>query len=112
MQKICKIHGLTEFVSRENETRDRCKKCAVDAVTKRRKKVKQMALDYKGRKCEICGYDKYEGALHFHHLDPTIKKFSIGYKGHTNSWEKVKLELDKCILLCANCHAEQHWSGA
>lgn len=84
------------------------KKNRVIAVTNRRRKIKQMAVDYKGGKCIRCGYNKYIGALEFHHVDPTQKDFSLGAKGHCNSWEKVKKELDKCILVCSNCHSEIH----
>jgi len=82
----------------------------VEAVQRRRHKVKQMAIDYKGGCCQECGYDKYNGALEFHHLDPNEKDFSLGYKGHCTAWEKVKKELDKCVLLCSNCHKEVHAS--
>lgn len=78
----------------------------VIAVTKRRHKIKQMAIEYKGSKCQICGYSKHPGALELHHIDPKQKSFGIGQKGYTRAWEKVKSELDKCVLLCANCHRE------
>lgn len=105
--KNCKHHGLTSYVKRK-DGRFRCKKCTVDAVQKRRKKLKALAVEYKNNKCEKCGYDKCFSALQFHHIDPEKKEFAIGYKGYTKSWENVKKELDKCILLCANCHAELH----
>jgi len=65
-----------------------------------------MAIAYKGGKCQVCGYDKYQGALDLHHLNAEEKDFGIGDKGYTRSWEKVRAELDKCILVCANCHRE------
>lgn len=77
-------------------------------VDKRRKAVKQKAVEYKGGKCEICGYNKCSDALHFHHSDPTEKDFAISKNGHSRSWERVRNEIDKCILICANCHAEEH----
>lgn len=80
----------------------------IKAVTKRRKKLREMARIYKGGKCMICGYDRYLGSLDFHHLDPSKKKFGLSLKGLTKSWEKVKAEIDKCILVCANCHREIH----
>jgi 5-methylcytosine-specific restriction endonuclease McrA len=83
-------------------------KCAVDAVQKRRDKIKQLAVKYKNDKCSICGYNKYLGTLEFHHLNPNEKDFGVGSKGYTRSWELVKLELDKCILVCSNCHKEIH----
>ena len=84
------------------------KKKDVIKVQKRRLKVKQMSIEYKGGKCEKCGYNKCIAALEFHHLNPEEKDFGIGSKGYTRSWEKVKEELDKCILVCANCHREIH----
>ena len=78
----------------------------IRAVAKRRKKIKAMAIQYKGGKCQVCGYNRYQGALELHHLNKDEKSFGIGDKGYTRSWEKVKAELDKCILLCANCHRE------
>lgn len=107
MEKECKYHGLTEHVIRKNG-RVRCKKCNVDAVGKRRKQIKLMGIEYKGGMCEKCGYNKCVDALEFHHIDPTKKDFGIGSDGYTKSWEKVKLELDKCIMVCANCHREIH----
>lgn len=70
--------------------------------------LKVKAIEYKGGACQKCGYNKYIGALEFHHLDPAQKDFGISEKGHTRSWEKIKNELDKCILVCANCHREIH----
>jgi hypothetical protein len=67
-----------------------------------------MSIDYKGSKCAICGHNKCIQVLEFHHTDPNKKDFGISAKGYTRSWKKVKEELDKCILLCANCHREVH----
>lgn len=78
----------------------------IKAVSKRRKKIKALAIEYKGEKCQSCGYSRYQGALELHHLNPKEKDFGIGDKGYTRSWVKVKTELDKCVLLCANCHRE------
>jgi 5-methylcytosine-specific restriction endonuclease McrA len=79
-----------------------------DAVARRRKKLKQLAVEYKGGKCSICGYSKCIAALEFHHLNPLEKDFGISASGETRSWEKVKAELDKCIIVCSNCHREIH----
>lgn len=78
----------------------------IKAVTKRRRKIKAMSIEYKGEKCLLCGYNKFQGALELHHIESDKKEFGIGDKGYTRSWEKVKAELDKCVLLCANCHRE------
>ncbi len=65
-----------------------------------------MSLEYKGNKCQICGYDKCIRALEFHHLKKEEKSFGLSESGLTRSWAKILVELDKCILLCANCHRE------
>ena len=82
------------------------------AVTRRRQKIKQMAVEYKGGKCQLCDYSKCIGALTFHHIKPEDKEFGIAANGHSRSWERVRKELDKCILICANCHAEVHTDRA
>ena len=103
--KVCKTHGETEFVLRADGAY-RCKKCAVVSVTDRRSLMKQKAIEYKGGKCEICGYNKCNRALAFHHVDPTEKEYSLSRP--SIGWEKMKKELDKCILVCCNCHMEIH----
>ena len=71
-----------------------------------RNEVKKKLVEYKGGKCQLCGYDKCIAALDFHHLDPEQKDFTIS--GGTKSFEHLKSEVDKCILVCANCHREIH----
>lgn len=78
----------------------------IQAVSKRRRVIKQKAIEYKGGKCELCGYQKYRGALDLHHLNPAGKSFAISQRGHSRAWNRVKIELDKCVLVCANCHRE------
>jgi hypothetical protein len=78
------------------------------AVAKRRKKVRLMAIEYGGGSCQLCGYKKCNRALGFHHKDSTKKDFGLSASGLTRSWEKTKAELDKCLLVCANCHMEIH----
>ena len=82
----------------------RCNTC----VSKlRRLELKQKAVSYKDGECEKCGYNEHLAALEFHHRDPKNKDFAIG--GNMNrGWEFVKKELDKCILLCSNCHRIEH----
>lgn len=78
------------------------------AVSKRRKKLREMARQYKGNKCAICGYNKCGRALSFHHKDPSKKNFGISMNGLTRAWSKIMVELDNCVLLCSNCHMEVH----
>ncbi len=81
-------------------------KCASCMVNIRRYKIKKDAIEYKGGCCQKCGYNKSARALTFHQIDPSTKKFIIG-GSHCRSWQIIQNELDKCILLCMNCHAEE-----
>jgi len=67
-----------------------------------------MAVEYKGGKCESCGYNKCIDALDFHHVNEKEKEFGLSQSGLTRSWERTKKESDKCVLVCANCHREIH----
>ena len=94
-----------------NETENRF--CGIKCKNKyhvklKRKNIKLQAIEYKGGKCEVCGYNRCVDALEFHHIDPSQKDFSISRDGNTRSWDKIKDELDKCVLLCSNCHREEH----
>jgi 5-methylcytosine-specific restriction endonuclease McrA len=78
---------------------------------KKRMRIKTDAIGYKGGCCQICKYSKCISALEFHHIDPSTKKFSISQlvmKDKSVTLEEIKSELDKCALLCANCHREVH----
>ena len=80
----------------------------IAAVKKRRRKVRRMAVAYMGGRCSRCGYDDCLEALEFHHRDASQKDFGISAKGHSRSWARVRAELDKCVLVCANCHRALH----
>lgn len=101
----CPIHGWTEFVLRDR-SEYRCKRCRVEAVQRRRRKVKRILVEEAGGKCVICGYDRHPAALHFHHVDPAQKSFGLSRRGITRSIEVLRAEARKCVLLCSNCHAE------
>ena len=64
-------------------------------------------IEYKGGSCAMCGYNKCDSALQFHHKDPKTKRFVLS-GNHCRNWESLKTELDKCELVCANCHSEIH----
>lgn len=92
----------------DEEILSRKRKRSVIAVSNRRRKIKQMAVEYLGGSCERCGYKKCIGALDFHHKNKNEKSFLISGKGSCIAWVKIKNELDKCMLVCANCHREIH----
>jgi len=109
---ICQQKFLNKQINRQY-----CYNCIPEGlVDNERQKAKQRAfkhylVEYKGGKCEICGYNKCEGALEFHHKNPQekdieISKWNFNYNLDINMFLK---EVDKCMLLCANCHREQHY---
>lgn len=88
--------------------KDRPKKMVAQKQAKRTE-LKRRCVQYKGGRCEICGFDKYLSALEFHHVDPSSKERNIASLGVRNwNFERVKAELDKCVLVCANCHRGIH----
>lgn len=88
-----------------------CKPCNLQNTVERQRAFKQCCVDYKGGQCEHCGFDKSNAALDFHHIDPSEKDFTLS-KVRNTSYEKnrkkIESELDKCLLLCKNCHAIEH----
>ncbi len=106
----CKVHGDTEFRN-ESRTRERyrCKKCLAEAFRARRLSAKVQAVEYLGSSCNNCGYDRCIQALEFHHLDPTQKDFQLSNSFRIGTLKDHKEELDKCVLLCSNCHREEHY---
>lgn len=70
-----------------------------------RRLIKERAIEYLGGKCRSCGYDRCPAALDFHHPNPREKEFVISGK---LAWDLIERELNKCVLLCSNCHRETH----
>jgi hypothetical protein len=68
--------------------------------------MKTILVAEAGGRCAVCGYDRHLGALAFHHLDPLEKRFEINAKGVALALNTLREEAKKCVLLCANCHAE------
>jgi Homeodomain-like domain len=101
----CGHHGMTAF-GRSASGRFRCLKCRSEAVSERRRRVKQRLVAAAGGRCVLCGYDRSPAALQFHHRAPADKAFSIAQGGVTRSLDKALEEARKCVLLCATCHAE------
>lgn len=75
--------------------------------------MKIQAIEYLGCKCEGCGLsypDEPYVIFDFHHRDPKDKKYD--WKGMSKQTKEVRQsELDKCALLCANCHRKAHHDG-
>jgi hypothetical protein len=81
--------------------------CCTCRVNKSRQDKKIKAVEYMGGKCIICNYNKCITALHFHHIKPHQKEFGFS-SNLTKAFEVLKKELDKCIIVCSNCHSEIH----
>ena len=117
IKNFCKCCG--EEIPQRNRY---CKKCIrnrekdrmknnnynYDYVLNWRNDNKRQAVEYLGGKCKICGYNKCTRSLQFHHLNPEEKEMTISKNINKIKFEKLKSELDKCILVCSNCHGEIH----
>lgn len=107
--------SICNAILKKNSKTDLCRNCLpkkekvdkAEAVRNWKKRKKEKLIEYKGGKCEICGYAKCLAALEFHHKNPNEKEFSISSK-NIRSFEAYLKEVDKCILLCSNCHREIH----
>lgn len=73
-----------------------------------RRRRKQNLVQVCGASCNICGYNRSISALEFHHIDPSVKEYSISKTGTCHDIEKDLVEVKKCLLVCANCHREIH----
>lgn len=105
LERRCEHHGRTMFVL-EGRGSYRCMRCRSQRVSAWRRRAKRRLVAEAGGKCRLCGYDRFLGALQFHHLDPQCKSFSLSARGCTRSLSELREEAAKCILLCGNCHAE------
>lgn len=110
--KICPKCGNKFIPNKNGWTRQYCFDCvppeSYSSGARLRQRIKQWALEYKGGKCCICGYNKCTAALDFHHRDMAQKDFNLSNRNIKLDWESIKTELDKCDLVCANCHREIH----
>lgn len=85
----------------------RCKLCHNKWRSLHNRRLKEEIVDFMGGRCCKCGYSKYIGALELHHINPSEK--DPNYLGLKNrKFEAIKSELEKCILVCSNCHKEIH----
>lgn len=101
---LCRRHGVTRFIATKRGPV--CAACAAQRVTTWRRRAKRKLVQESGGCCQLCGYSRWVGALQFHHRDPKAKSFGLGTRGLARSIEVLRAEVNKCVLLCANCHAE------
>ena len=104
---VCGCGRVYEYnrAHRHGHSRTKCNSCLVNG---RREGTKRWAVEYKGGKCSRCGYCRSLRALSFHHRDPKKKDLSLNSSNFARSRKVLQKELDKCDLLCANCHMEEH----
>lgn len=104
---------INQFYTRRNKpgSGSYCIECSKKQASERQRSLKQTCVNYKGGKCMICGYDRCPAALEFHHRNPNEKDslFAKKSRSRNSTLEKIKPELDKCDLLCSNCHREAHY---
>ena len=113
-ETVCGKCGKSFIVKDNAFNRRYCYDCVPSTPksgAQNRQIIKQWALEYKGSKCEKCGYNKCSEALEFHHKNPEEKDFNLSDRNLILDWQEIKKELDKCILVCANCHREIHAKG-
>ena len=101
----CPRHARTVF-RLDGRGTYRCVLCSQQRVADRRRRVKRILVEEAGGRCVECGYGACAAALQFHHVDPATKCFALAHEGVTRSLERAREEARKCVLLCANCHAE------
>ena len=101
-------HTLSKYLKIKNRTLEESErmKHRSEAVVSWRKRTKARLVEHLGGKCIHCGYKRCVEALEFHHKDPTQKDFAIS--GKSISFDRLKVEAEKCELVCSNCHKELH----
>lgn len=108
--RCCRRCGQTDPERFTPGRYSRCRSCRGRGQTRQHRRHKALAVAYKGGRCQVCGYNRCMAALDFHHLDPNAK--DPNWRLMRNwSFERIRSELDKCMLVCRNCHAEIHFGA-
>jgi hypothetical protein len=102
------VIGVNFAESRAKRYEYICHSCKNKQRAERRNNFKLKAIEYMGGKCADCGGVFHHKVFDFHHLDPSEKDGRLTERLRCQSWNKLKEELDKCVLLCANCHRIRH----
>lgn len=110
----CKItKELSEYYTKgrkvDGKLQSECKVCFNIRMRSKYEKYKDLMIKLKGGMCCVCGYNKCIAALEFHHLESEDKDFNVS-KAYSYSESKLLSEVEKCQLLCSNCHREVHYN--
>lgn len=93
---------------RNGKIQSYCKECNKNLVLERQRKLKLQCIEYLGNRCIKCGVEGHPAIYDFHHRNPENKDFNLGHVKTTKFSKKITDELDKCDLLCSNCHRLEH----
>lgn len=104
---LCKFCGEKNPNKFYGHSKSNCRTCRNQQTIQRGRERRQYGIELLGGKCVICGFDDYIEALDFHHLDPLLKDPNFS---SLRGWskERIKKELETCVLLCSNCHRAEH----
>ncbi len=95
------------YVRKNGKLHCYCKKCNTVSKVEQNRKIKKLAVEFLGSKCFKCGHVGELPDFDFHHKDPSKKEFEIS-DSKNSSFEAIKIEVEKCMLLCAICHRRLH----
>ena len=84
-----------------------CRKCNINYQLNKQRIKKKKAIEYLGGKCVKCNHKGHYASFQFHHVNPKEKE-RTWFNLRNLTWERIVLELDKCIVLCNNCHKIIH----
>lgn len=113
----CEKHGHTLFAGNKKNSNTgsdtvyyTCRACMTESQAARVRLNKQKSIEYMGGSCRHCGgtFPGHPEVFEFHHVDPNTKEKGVGNFRMSRSFKKIKEELDKCVMLCANCHRIEH----
>lgn len=99
----CYAKKARERYSKDFKVREKAKQKTYERITKNKEK----AVEYLGGKCLDCNGIFPQEVYDFHHVDPSTKEKELT-SARFQSWDNYKKELDKCVLLCSNCHRIRH----
>ena len=109
-QIYCKTHPYKYDKKYHKDWHQKNKKDVKTLKNKREKATREWLISYKtSMKCNKCGFNSHPAALDFHHIDKSKKDKTISQMIRNYGKEAIMKEMDKCEVLCANCHRILHY---